>query len=122
MTGSPKSSRDERLIAALLSEPTVAAAAKTAGMSERTARRRLAEADFQAAYRDARAQAVTGAVGRLQGLLAKAAGTLERAMDSGSPAVEVRAAVAAFDLAYRGAELLDLAERVEALETVKGEQ
>jgi hypothetical protein len=48
MTGSARSRRDGRLIAALLSAPTIAAAAKAAGMSERTVRRRLAEPDFQA--------------------------------------------------------------------------
>jgi hypothetical protein len=116
-----KSRKRDQAIAALLGANTITEAARAAGIGEKTLRRWLAEADFQAAYRDARAQAVTGAVGRLQGLLSKAAGTLERAMDSGSPGVEVRAAVAAFDLAYRGAELLDLAERIAALEAVKDE-
>lgn len=87
------------------------------GVAESTLRRWLAGPEFQAVYRDARAQAVSMAVGRLQGLQAKAAETLERAMSCSSPAVELRAAVAVFERAYRGAELLDLAERVGALES-----
>jgi len=37
-------------------------------------------------------------------------------MACGSPAVELRAAVAVIEQGFRGAELLDLAERVVALE------
>ena len=61
---------------------------------------------FQAAYREAREQTVRRAVGRLQGLLATC-GTAE---------IELRAAVAVFELAYKGGEAIDLAERVSALE------
>jgi hypothetical protein len=37
-------------------------------------------------------------------------------MAAGSPAVELRAAVAVIEHAFKGAELLDLAERIRALE------
>jgi hypothetical protein len=57
------------------------------------------------------------AVGRLQGPLGKAADALERSMSCGTPATGVCAAVAAFEQAYRGAEVFDLAERVAALES-----
>ena len=53
---------------------------------------------------------------RLQGLLAKAAETLAQTMETGTPSVALRAAVAVIEQAYKGAELLDLAERVRALE------
>ncbi|SRR6266849_3175917 len=108
--------RQEAAVAALLTAPTITEAAQVVGVAESTLRRWLAEPEFQAAYQEARQQAVSMAVGRLQGLLAKAAETLERAMSCGTPATEVRAAIAAFDQAYKGAELLDLAGRVAALE------
>ena len=40
-------------------------------------------------------------------------------MTSGMPAVEVRAATAVFELAFRGAQPVDLAERVAALEAAR---
>ena len=101
------SRKRELAIAALLAANTIAEAARAICVSEKTLRRWLAEPDFQAAYRDAPAQAVTAAVGRLQGLLAKAARTLERNMDSGVPAVEVRSAVAAFELAFRPSDIAE---------------
>jgi hypothetical protein len=56
------------------------------------------------------------AVGRLQGLIGRAVETLERQMTCGQPAVELRAAVAVIEQSFRGAELVDLAERVSDLE------
>ena len=60
--------------------------------------------------------AVQIAVGRLQSLLAKATETLDRSLTCGSPSVETRAALAVIDQAFKGAELLDLGERLAALE------
>jgi len=54
------------------------------------------------------------AIGRVQGLLAKAAESMERATSSRAPTVELRAAVAVFEQVYKGPELLHLAERVAA--------
>jgi uncharacterized protein YggE len=115
MTSKPR--KHEQAIAALLSTPTIADAAKAVGLGEKTLRRWLHEDPaFQAAYHDARRQAVQNAVARLQGLLSKATATLDRAMTCGSSSVEVRAALAVIDQAYRGAELLELADRVAKLE------
>ena len=108
--------RREAAIAALLTTSTIGGAAKTVGVSESTLRRWLAEPDFQACYREAREQAVRMAVGRLQALLARAGDALERAMICGTPSVEVRAAGIVIQEAFKGTELLDLAERVAALE------
>ena len=110
-----------RPIAALLEHATITAAADAVGIGDKTLRRWLAEPDFQAAlYRTAREQAVRMAVGRLQGVLAKATEALERTMTCGTPATEVRAAVAVIEHAVKGVELLDLAERVDALEAKNG--
>ena len=77
--------------------------------------------EFQAAYRRARAEPLREAVERLHGLLRKAAETLERNLTCGVPVIEVRAAVAVYELAFRGAELIDLAHRVTALEEQRKE-
>jgi hypothetical protein len=110
----------EIALAALLTAPTITEAAKVAGLGESTLRRWLSEPAFQAAYREAREEAVRMAVGRLQGLLAKATETLDRTMACGTAGIELRAAVAVFELAYKGGEVIDLAERVAALEENAG--
>jgi hypothetical protein len=118
MTGGAKASRKrEQAIAALLERPTISEAARAVGIGEKTLRRWLAEPEFKAAYQDIREQALRIAVGHLQGLLASAAEALERAMTCGTPGVEVRAAGIVIQEAFKGVELLDLAERVAALET-----
>src|SRR2546428_2492192 len=116
MTGNGKARKREQAIAALLAHPTITKAASMVGIGEKTLRRWLAAPGFQADYRAAREQAVRMAVGRLQGLPSVATETLERAMTCGTPTTEVRAAVAVIEQAFRGADLLDLTERVAALE------
>jgi hypothetical protein len=84
----------ENLVAALLREGTVAKAAAAVGITERTAYRYMAEADFSAALREARQAAVAQAVAILSGAAAAAATTLRAvAEDEGTlPAVRVTAA------------------------------
>ena len=73
--------RKEAAIAALMTAPTVGQAAEMVGVGEATLRRWMAsEPGFQAAYRDARSQALRQAVERVGGMLAKASETLERKM------------------------------------------
>jgi hypothetical protein len=114
--GGKRSRREETAIAALLSEPTIEAAATKAGIGESTLLRWLAEPTFKARYRDARRQVVEAAVGRLQTVATKAVDTLERNLTCGIPAVEVGAAKSVLDQAIKAVELVDLAERVEQLE------
>lgn len=64
--GQKLSSRQEVLIAALLTEPTYAAAAAKAGVAETTVYRWLHMPSFRDAYRRARREVVEAAVGRLQ--------------------------------------------------------
>jgi hypothetical protein len=108
--------KGEALIAALLTEPTHAAAAAKAGVSEATAQRWLRKPGFVAAYRAARRAVVEAAVGRLQQVAAEAVEVLRRNMGCGNPAVEVRAAALVIEKAVSGVELIDLATRVEELE------
>jgi DNA-binding MurR/RpiR family transcriptional regulator len=108
--------QEEAAIAALLAEPTIAAAALKVGISESTLLRWLQEPTFKAEYRSARRQVVEAAIGRLQTVTTKAVDTLERNLTCGIPAVEVGAAKSVLDQAVKAVELVDLAERVEQLE------
>jgi hypothetical protein len=107
---------EELALAALLSEPTIAAAAMKAGIGESTLLRWMAEPDFRARYRAARRQVVEGAIGRLQQAATLAVDALTRNLTCGTPAVEVGAARSILDQALKAVELVDLAERVEQLE------
>ena len=110
--------KGEAVIAALLTEPTHAAAAAKAGVSEATVQRWLRRPEFRAAYRSARGAVVESAVGRLQHATAEAVEVLRRNMACGVPAVEVRAAVAVIEKAVEGVELMNLATRLEELEAL----
>ena len=114
--GGRRPQREEQAIAALLAEPTIAAAATKAGISESTLLRWMAEPEFKARYRAARRQVVEGAIGRLQQAATKAVDALTRNLTCGTPAVEVGAARSILDQAIKAVELVDLAERVEQLE------
>ena len=114
--GGKRLRREEAAIAGLLSEPTIAGAAAKAGVSESTLVRWLQEPDFKAKHRAARRSVVETAIGRLQQAATEAVDTLARNLSCGTPAVEVGAAKAVLDQAIKGVELIDLAERVEALE------
>ena len=105
-----------RAISALLGEPTIARAAEKAGVAESTLRRWIAGPEFAAEYRAARRAVVEGAIGRVQQAATLAVDALARNLTCGIPAVEVGAAKAVLDQAMKGVELLDLAERVAALE------
>jgi hypothetical protein len=74
--GQKLTSKQESLIAALLTEPTYAAAAAKAGVAPATLYRWLQLPAFQDAYRQARRKLVDAAVGRMQAGTAVAADTL----------------------------------------------
>jgi phage terminase small subunit len=112
------SRRQETFLAALLSCPTIAHAARTAGIAEVTAGRWLKEPSFQAAYRTARRHAVQHAVALTQKATSTAVETLEAIMqDPEAPAsARVSAAKAVLETAIKGVELEDLDARITALE------
>lgn len=114
--GGKRLRKAEAAIAGLLSEPTIAGAAEKAGVSESTLVRWLQEPDFKAKHRAARRSVVETAIGRLQRAATEAVDSLSRNLTCGTPAVEVGAAKAILDQAIKAVELIDLAERVEALE------
>jgi len=108
--------KQESAIAALLTERTHADAAAKAGISEATLARWLRVPAFIVAYRAARLRVVEAAIARLQRATGAAVRALTRNLRCGFPSAEIRAADLILAWAARGVELIDLAERVAALE------
>ncbi len=105
------------LIVALLAHDTISAAAKAAGIGEKTAHRWLALPEFQQHYRAARRQVVEQSLSALQSATVEAVETLRRNLHCERPSVEVAAAQAIIDRSIKAVELLDLDERLAALES-----
>jgi hypothetical protein len=112
----PLTAPQARFLAALLTEPTIQAAAAHAGCPLRTAHRWLATPAFQEAYRAAQREWIRQATGQLQQATSQAVETLRRNLACGQPTAEIRAALAILDQAFKATELQDLAARLEALE------
>ena len=112
------SRKQDTAIGALLSQPTILAAAESVGVGESTLRRWLKDGDFLTAYRAARREAVSQAVGHLQGACSVAVLALtDISQDVSCPAsARVSAARTVLELALKGVELEDLAVRLEELE------
>ena len=114
--------KQEALISALLTAPSLAAAAQQAGLSEVTAWRWLKDATFQAAYREARRAVVQHAITQVQQATGEAVETLRSVMqDAEAPAsARVSAAKAVLETAVKAVELEDLEARIVALEMQQG--
>ena len=108
--------KQEEALVALLSEPTVSAAAEKIGVNEVTLWRWLKLPDFRNAYRAARREAVEKSIAQLQQSSWAASTTLIRLLASGSDSVRLRAATTILDQANKGVETLDFEERLAALE------
>jgi hypothetical protein len=95
--------RRDALIASLLTEPTYAAAAARAGISEGTLYGWLRRPDFRASYRSARRELVESAIGRLQSASGEAVDALLTVIRTArKDGDRIRAAVALLDHATRG--------------------
>jgi hypothetical protein len=110
--------KKEEAIAALLTQRNIEEAARSAGIGTRTLMRWLQVPEFQKAYRQARRDAYSQAVARLQqGTSAAATILLKTMVDPGTPAsVRVRAAEAIFSHAFKAIEIEDIEARVSELE------
>src|SRR6266540_3697619 len=114
--------KQDKAILALLTEPTVEAAARSIDSAPATLWRWSQQPEFKARLRDARRAVVEGAIGRLQQAATEAVDTLRRNLTCGTPSVEVKAAATILDQAIKAVELFDLAERVEHLEARLGDE
>ncbi len=111
--------KHEQAIAALLSEPSIKAAAESCGVGEATLYRWLQLPSFAVAYRAARRQVVERAVSELQAACGEAVATLKRNLTCDNhPAVQIRAAQIILEQAVKGIEIMDMQERVERLESL----
>ena len=108
----------EVAISFLLTAPTMAEAATHAGISEPTLWRWLQLEDFEAAYRQARREAVSQAIAHLQRVSGEAVTTLRDIMaDAEAPSsARVTAARAVLEPAVKAVELEDLEARIATLE------
>jgi len=107
---------DEALIAALASGQTVQDAAKTAGVSARTAHRRLDDPAFARRVTEARSEMVKRAVGQLAEASAEAVTTLRALLRAESETARLGAARSILELGSRLRESTELEERLSALE------
>jgi len=108
----------EEAIAALLTQRNIEEAAKAAGISTRTLLRWMKGPEFQKAYREARRNAYSQAVAKLQqGSNAAATTLLKIMLDPNMPAsVRVRAAEAVMSHSSKAIEIEDVEARVTELE------
>jgi transposase-like protein len=118
--GEKLSRKQEQAIGALLTEPTISAAAAAVGIGEATLRRWMKLDDFTTEYRAARRQVVEQATARLQQASSGAVDTLVKSLEADSESVQLRAAMAILADATSAVELLDLEERLAALERSTG--
>ena len=108
-------------IGALLSQPTVIAAAQVVGIGEATLRRWLKDRGFLTAYRAARRQALEHSLALLQKAGSEAEEALQQSLQATSERVRLRAACSILDYSLKGVELLGLEERIAVLEGLPGE-
>jgi transposase-like protein len=109
-------SKQEKALAALVTEVTVEAAAKTAGVSAPTIYRWLREPKFKREVLAMRRLVVEEAIGLAQPACRRAVATLVSSMDCDNPNVQVRAAQLILETSLKGIETLELESRIEAVE------
>lgn len=109
--------RQQAAISALLTAPTITAAAETIGAGEKTIRRWLAEPAFLAELQRAETAVIEHTTRRLSAATTQALDTVIRIMETGSSdSVKLRAAIALLDTTLRWHELRAIEVRLAALE------
>jgi hypothetical protein len=106
----------ENALNALLESATITDAAQKCGLSEKTLRRYLDDAEFQKEFRAARRVVFEQNIVRLQSLHTQAVDALERNLTCENPSVEVRSAQIIIEGNRKDFETLDILERLEVLE------
>lgn len=108
--------KNDLLILSLASGQSVREAANAAGVSEKTVRRRLADAEFRRRIDETRAELFQLALSRLAAAAARAASTLEALLDGKRETSRLRAARSILELGTRLRETVELETRLLALE------
>lgn len=115
-TGGGKKRDDSLLLIALASGQTIQTAAQTAGVSERTASRRMRDPAFRRRLADIRGQMLSRAAGKLAEVAAGAVDCLQQLLLANSEAIRLGASRAVLELAVRLRESEEFAMRLAALE------
>ncbi len=107
-----KAVSDEQIIAALLNNGTIKAAAGAVGISERTLYDRMSGGEFQALYKAAKADLIRAAVLNLNRQLQAAIDTVVEVMENpdNNPAVRLQAAQTVLNTAGKFAQRLQADE------------
>lgn len=116
LSGIGRRKGDTELVIALAAGETVRDAAKAAGISERTAFRRIQEQGFQQEVANTRTLMVSRAVGMLADAATNAVSTLRFLLGAESENVQLGAARAILEAGPRLREAEELAQRIAALE------
>lgn len=117
--------RQEKAVLALMSNPTIAAAAESVGISEKTLRRWMDEPAFQQALRDAKLTAYDHGMAQLQNLVSNAIRVLTEILNDteASASAKLRAAALVLQAAPRNMEFDDLkAQFIELREMIERNQ
>ena len=111
--------RQQKALAALLTSPSKAAAAKAAGISPRTLRDYLADPEFQTAYRDAFGNMVEDATRQAQQAISPALSTLREIVEDREEDAQARISAARAILSHsvKLTETTDVLNRLAELET-----
>lgn len=107
---------DDAFVIAYASGTSLREAARTAGISESTAYRRLKDPAFRRRVSEIRTSFLNEAVGRLCEAANKAVSTLEALLNARSESVRLNAARAILELGPKLREQTELEERITALE------
>lgn len=115
-----KVGNNEHIIAALLSTTTITEAAEIAGVSAKTIHARLKDQNFKNELDKARRELWKGYATSLQGRLGRAIQTISEIMDNeeAPPQVRLNASAEIIRSGMRITELVDVVERVDALEKI----
>jgi hypothetical protein len=118
--GTKLDSRMERVISALLTEPTILLASQKADVGEHTIYRWLNNPDFDKAYKKAKSQIVRHAITQIQQATGEAVQVLREIMNNiETPASSrVSSAKTIIEQAIKAVELEELVKRVEDLEQI----
>ncbi len=115
--GEKKSRKSEQFIAALMSYPSIEAAAKSVGIGNATAWRWMKDPKFTQEYREARREAMRHTTARLQEAAREAVECLRDIQKTGgSESARVAAARTILEQALKAADLEDVQDRLQALE------
>jgi hypothetical protein len=122
MPTEPRKKGIDALLLAMACGATVEAAARQSGLSERTAYRRIKEADFQERLQEVRAEMVQRAAGALTAASTEAVRTLLALQkESSPPAVRLGAARAVLEIGLKVRQLVEVEQQVAELEDVIAE-